>query len=167
MTTNHMNYIFLDIDGVLNSEPFMKMHIYDKVSIDESKIKLLSKIVKECDAKIILTSSRRITFTKNLKPKDNNRTAKELIRLLNKYEISLFARTKIYDVDWDKALREEEIREYINKNLTKDDNYIILDDEDFHKALYNFENHFILINYQTGLTTNDVIHAIEILNSNN
>ena len=51
--------IFLDIDGVLNSNSWNDSHqkeISDGTLIDEEKIKLLSELVKSTGAKIVLHS---------------------------------------------------------------------------------------------------------------
>ena len=61
-----MKVIFLDIDGVLNSDEYLKkvkrLHIQGIESeIDINKIKLLKKAVDETKAKVVLTSSWRFT----------------------------------------------------------------------------------------------------------
>lgn len=66
-----MKAIFLDIDGVLNSDEY-----FDKISnldiqgiekeIDIEKVKLLKEAINETGAKIVLSSSWRYT------KKDNN-----------------------------------------------------------------------------------------------
>ena len=57
--------IFLDIDGVLNSNFWKDNHqteISDGTLIDEEKIKLLASLVKETDSEIILHSGWRFWF---------------------------------------------------------------------------------------------------------
>ena len=76
-----MKVIFLDIDGLLNSDEYFdkikKMQIQGIESeIDVNKVKLLKKAVDETGAKVVLTSSWRYT-----------KKAKELKELLSSYEI--------------------------------------------------------------------------------
>ncbi len=57
------NILFLDIDGVLNSNFWNDSHqreISDGTLIDEEKIKLLASVGKKTNAKIILHSGWRI-----------------------------------------------------------------------------------------------------------
>ena len=77
-----MKVIFLDVDGVLNSDEY-----FDKIKnlnidgiqseIDVEKIKLLNIAINETKVKIVLTSSWRYT-----------RNAQELRKLLSEYGIS-------------------------------------------------------------------------------
>lgn len=63
--------LFLDIDGVLNSNFWNDSHraeISDGTLIDEEKIKLLAILVKETGAEIILHSGWRFWFDAELKP---------------------------------------------------------------------------------------------------
>ncbi len=63
--------LFLDIDGVLNSDLWNDSHreeISDGTLIDEGKIKLLAGLVKETDSEIILHSGWRFWFDTELKP---------------------------------------------------------------------------------------------------
>lgn len=63
--------IFLDIDGVLNSNFGNNEHqieISDGTLIDEEKIKLLAYLVRETNSEIILHSGWRFGFDSELKP---------------------------------------------------------------------------------------------------
>ena len=65
------NVIFLDIDGVLNSNFWNENHqreISDGTLIDEEKIGILATLVKETDSLIILHSGWRIWFDTDLTP---------------------------------------------------------------------------------------------------
>lgn len=64
--------IFLDIDGVLNSNFWNDEHqkeISDGTLIDKEKIKLLAQLVSRTSAKIILHSGWRFWFDGEGKPK--------------------------------------------------------------------------------------------------
>ena len=63
--------LFLDIDGVLNSNFWNNRHqveISDGTLIDEEKIKLLAYLVRETNSEIILHSGWRFWFDSGLKP---------------------------------------------------------------------------------------------------
>lgn len=60
--------IFLDIDGVLNSNFWNDRHqteIGDGTLIDEEKIKLLAHLVRETNSEIVLHSGWRFGLTLN------------------------------------------------------------------------------------------------------
>ena len=63
--------LFLDIDGVLNSNFWNDSHqreISDGTLVDEERIKILASLVKRTNAKIILHSGWRFWFDDELKP---------------------------------------------------------------------------------------------------
>lgn len=113
-----MKVIFLDVDGVLNSDDY-----FDKIEnlniegiendIDVEKIKLLKEAVKQTGAKVVLSSSWRYT-----------RKAKELRELLLNYGIYVDATPFLENK------RGIEIKEWIKSHNDIED-FIILDDEIF------------------------------------
>ena len=113
-----MKAIFLDIDGVLNSDEY-----FDKVSnlniqgieqeIDIEKIKLLKKAINETGAKLVLTSSWRYT-----------KKAQQLKELLANYEICVDTTPFIQN------RRGLEIKKYLLEHKCIED-FVILDDEVF------------------------------------
>ena len=113
-----MKIIFLDIDGVLNSDEY-----FDKIKnlningiendIDVSKIVLLKKSLDETGAKIVLTSSWRYT-----------RKAQELKQLLLSYGIIVDC-TPFIDNE-----RGIEIKKWLQEHNDVQD-FVILDDEIF------------------------------------
>ena len=126
-----MKIIFLDIDGVLNtSQTFIDIHKEWKttgirrVEIDEFRVKYLADIIKETNAKIVLSSSWRIFWNDKLVPLNNQ--SKELERIFNKYNIKIFSKTCYGKF----KLRQEEIDDWLN-NHNNIDNFIIIDDESF------------------------------------
>lgn len=65
------NILFLNIDGVLNSNFWNDSHqreISEGILVDEEKVKLLACLVKKTNAKIILHSGWRTWFDSELKP---------------------------------------------------------------------------------------------------
>lgn len=113
-----MKVIFLDIDGVLNSDEYL-----DKVKnsyiqgierdIDVGKVKLLKRAIDETGARVVLSSSWRYT-----------RNARYLKELLANYEIRVDSTPYIQDI------RGLEIKKWLSENQGVED-FIILDDEIF------------------------------------
>ncbi len=65
------NVVFLDIDGVLNSNFWCENNereLSNGTLVDIEKVKLLSTLVKKTNSKIILHSGWRFWFDSNLKP---------------------------------------------------------------------------------------------------
>lgn len=130
-----MKIIFLDIDGVLNTSATFKRRYYEYkksgilwLEIDEFRLQLLQKIVKETNAKIVLSSTWRSGFVKN---NNNNNIiiptfdkSKQLLNIFKKYDLD------IYDITpYDKNMwRENEILEYL-KNRDDVESFVIFDDE--------------------------------------
>ena len=78
--------IFLDIDGVLNSNFWNNSHsveISEGRYVDEDKVLLLTGLVKETGAQIIMHSGWRFWFDEELKP-----TRKEAKYLTDMFERS-------------------------------------------------------------------------------
>ena len=135
-----MNIIFLDIDGVLNTNESFKKEYYrskelnrDRIyPIDEVRLLYLLEIVKLTDAKIVLTSSNRLNFIKH----DNkliplNGIGKDIINSFNRHNLSIYDITP-YD---NNRIRGNEIKMWLENNNNVD-NYIIIDDEEVGLELY-------------------------------
>ena len=132
-----MKVIFLDIDGVLNSDEYI-----DKVKrlnlqgiekeIDIEKVKILKKIIDETGAKVVLSSSWR--YTKN---------AKYLKELLSEYGIY---------VDSTPFMQNErglEIKQWLSYNPDVED-FIILDDEIYPSYDENLLKKLVKISNENG-----------------
>ena len=114
-----MKVIFLDVDGVLNSdEYFDRIQNLDiegiESEIDINKVKLLKKAVDTTGAKVVLSSSWR--YTKN---------ALALKKLLADYGIHITDSTPVVE-----HKRGLEIRTWLENNNNVE-NFVILDDEVF------------------------------------
>ena len=145
------NIIFLDIDGVLNSDKY-----FDSISnkecinpvdrlmldIDMSKVKLLLEIVGRTNAKIVITSSwRRMKLYPYIKER------------LVSMGLPVIGETPFLE-----GQRGEEIRAYLADNQV--DNFCIIDDEVF-KDYQELEDNLIKTNfYEDGLTKE---HANEVV----
>lgn len=162
-----MKVIFLDVDGVLNSENELMIHrkkngikgciLYAEV--EDRPLKLLKEIVEKTSAKIVVSSSWRIgcersgresVFGKSLYEKLENR--------LKYFGMEIYDITPSLEAG---TQRGDEIREWLSKNETE--NFIILDDDSDMCEYVNTEN-FIHTTYKHGLTEELKDKAIEILN---
>ncbi len=162
-----MKVIFLDIDGVLNSNFWNDTHqreISDGTLVDEEKVKLLASLVKRTSAKIILHSGWRFWFDAKLQPL--RAEAERLVELLAKEGLSLDGLTP--------DLTTEEIRRTKKFSLVKADEilawlklhdevegWVVLDDLDLHKC--QVELHQVKTDQRIGLTIDDVKLAEKIL----
>ena len=113
-----MKVIFLDIDGVLNSDEYLdRIKNLDikgiEREIDVEKIKLLKKAIDETGAKVVLSSSWRYT-----------RNAQYLKELLSNYGIYAAVTPFIQNE------RGLEIKQWLSDNQDVED-FVILDDEIF------------------------------------
>lgn len=59
MQKNKINIIFLDVDGVLNSRAYLNNHKDPEDEIDMRAVERLAKIYRQCNCKIVLSSSWR------------------------------------------------------------------------------------------------------------
>lgn len=164
-----MNYIFIDIDGVLNSGKFLLKYIDEDIAIDDRPVKLLSELIHKYSAKIILSSSWRRHYTENGELRDGDYPKERdlyLIQTLYKYNIAISGRTRVgiskYGDPYDEGNRAEEIQEFIDKNLVEGDNYVIFDDEDFTGTLLTFGKHFIQTKWEKGLTKRNIKKAKKV-----
>lgn len=145
-----MKIIFLDIDWVMNS---LENH-FDVKKFDSEKIKLLEEVLDKTEAKIVLSSSWRTSFAFMESFKD---------RFWEKIWNALIWATP-YLNDYDEWKRWEEILQYLKWNpLVK--NYVIIDDDDFDIVVFEeLVHHFVLSDYKTWITKENVEEMVEILN---
>ena len=152
-----MKVIFLDIDGVLNSdEYFEKINSLNvngiEKEVDVKKIELLKQAIDETGAKVVLSSSWR--YTKN---------AEDLKELLLKYNIYVDSTPLLGS-----NKRGLEIMQWVQMHQDVE-NYVILDDEIFDTYDEELKNNLIKIsdgngiNFGAGLLQKDVEKIIEKL----
>lgn len=162
-----MKVIFLDVDGVLNSQDDLMVY-REKNNIDgcilyaeveDRPLKLLKEIVDKTSAKIVVSSSWRIGCERSGRESIFGSVLyKKLVKRLKDYEM------EVYDITpslWTGTQRGDEIREWLSNN--KIDNFIILDDASDMREYTEKEN-FIHTTYKRGLTEELKNKAIEILN---
>lgn len=155
--------VFLDIDGVLNSNFWNNSHqreISDGTLINAEKVKLLSLLIKRTNAKIVLHSGWKYWFDQELKPLCPE--AESLVMLFKKEELLL------EDVTPDHST--EEIRRNKKFSLVKASeilawlaehkdvsNWVVIDDLDLHSK--EIEMHQVKTDPSIGLTFDDVYKA--------
>ncbi|MBD5492701.1 MAG: hypothetical protein HDR16_11480 [Lachnospiraceae bacterium] len=159
--------LFLDIDGVLNSNFWNDSHqkeISDGTLVDEEKIKILASLVKRTNAKIILHSGWRFWIDYELRPLGTE--AERLVEMLAKEDLFIDGVTP--------DLTTEEIRETKKFSLVKADEillwlkqhsditeWVVLDDLDLHSV--KIDQHQVKTDPTIGLTLEDIEKAEKIL----
>ena len=174
-----MEYIFLDVDGVLNCKDYL---LLDGGSLDftvnEVNVVRLQRLVFETNARIILSSSWRYGFVRSEEdgkihhnPSYPEGSCAKLERLFAKYHLYIYDMTPRDNEEWDEGNRGNQIQRYIEKHLAPTDHYVIFDDEDWvdsahdNPGLTRFKDFFIQTDFLgDGLTNKDVDRAIKILN---
>lgn len=187
-----MKIIFLDFDGVLNSEMWYKSRFneldrtqetgnYPYYEFDPSLINNLNQIIEKTEAKVVVSSTWRI-----------GRSVEDLQNLLNRigFKGEIIDTTPHFhakgednegnrigytiprgcEIDW--WLKERGKFQRITWSVERQNeylekalvkNYIILDDDS--DMLYNQREHFIKTSVYWGLNEADVKTAIQILNT--
>lgn len=158
-----MKVIFLDIDGVLNSEAFWEKEAQyikkqkaldsgrtrDEASalanIDPHAVERIMKIVKETSAEIVVSSTWR--FDDSIY-----------------YKLRFMGIPLIYGITPGtvKRYRGEEIKMWLDEH-PEATNYVIIDDDN--DMLDEQDSHLVQTSWLTGITDYDVEKAIKILNN--
>ena len=175
-----MKVIFLDIDGVMNStEEMIALYNQHGSSIDNTlpsptKCKLLKQLVDETGAKVVLSSSWRLSLN----------AIQKLIDLFEPYNLILsgftcheveskkFKNSPYEDIkpryqhtigDFGTYIEDRgaEIANWLLDHPTVE-NFVILDDEDSDIKAW-FPNNLVKTDPQVGFTLNDCLKAAEIL----
>jgi len=157
-----MKIIFLDIDGVLNSNDYFdKQKENSKAAnicfdmIDLEAVKRLQHIVDTTGAKIVLSSTWRFNYFDKLKAFFRE----------NGFTFEIIDRTGRGCSD---CVRGNEIRKWLKDNVKQGGpevekvNYCILDDDS--DMLLWQEDYFVHTDNKHGLTDDDAVLAIRILN---
>lgn len=161
-----MKVIFLDVDGVLNSEKGYKEHINKNgfngvlvyAEVEDRPLKLLKEIVDKTSAKIVVSSSWRIGCERSGRESVfGNKLYEKLEKRLKDYGMEIHDITPSLGIG---TQRGDEIREWLSKNEVK--NFVILDD-DCDMCEYADTENFIQTTYQHGLTEKLKNRAIEVL----
>ncbi len=159
--------IFLDIDGVLNSNFWNADHqreISDGKYIDVGKVKLLSKLVERAGASIILHSGWRFWFGDDLKPLRPE--AGYLASLLGNEGMEVAGMTpdltteEIRRTKKFSKVKADEILMWL-KNHPETERWVVIDDLELHND--EIAKYQVMTDSECGLTDADVEKALEIL----
>ena len=166
-----MKVIFLDVDGVLNSiddlmeyrekNNITKTILYDDIA--DKRLELLKQLVEKTKAEIVISSSWRMGWIRNGKPKEFNKESLmyKLVSRLSDYNLKHIDVTPyLYDSNI-RYNRGDEIREWLNQH-PEVEKFVILDDED---DMCEFtDTNLVQTSYDHGLLQEHVDKAIKILN---
>ena len=117
-----MKIIFLDIDGVLNSDIYDRQRGYSDSNIDATRLPLLKRLIDETGAKTVLSSSWREHWSKE----EDKMTAvgREIADTLRSGGIELYDKTPVM------SSRGEEISHWLSQH-PETEGFVILDDNIF------------------------------------
>jgi hypothetical protein len=190
-----MKVIFLDFDGVLNSENWYRRRFneidrenlvgnYPFYEFDPLSIEQLNRIIKETDAKVVVSSTWRIGkrlvdlqnilntvgFIGEIIDVTPHISGKGYVSEENENQIS-YTTPRGCEIDWwlDRVGKFQRINwslerqlEHLEKSIVK--NYVILDDDS--DMLYGQREHYVKCNgYGAGLDKRTADIAIKILNT--
>lgn len=157
-----MKIIFLDIDGVLNSEKWYKSNKSSTLNIEYDKQKFISdsfdpecwkyveKLINETGAKIVLSSSWRHYDLESTVKEYTGTAFQPIIDNLIGVTPGMMSRC-----------RGMEIRLYLRSLSEQPESYVILDDD---RDMFDSQlPYFVHINDETGITENDYKKALKIL----
>ena len=157
-----MKIIFLDVDGVLNNENTKASAPSGCMGVEDKLISKLVKIVTETDAKIVLTSDWKIGWESfDIYCSED---AKYLNRKLKKYGLKISAKTyddHVYDRFFED--RGKGIHKFLEK-VQNVESYVVIDDHTFTDFDDEIMAHLVLTDYKTGLTDEDAVKVISVLN---
>ena len=178
--------IFLDIDGVLNTEVFVRCYLQTLKHIGEIKGEsfmkkelsdiiphdhfgalfcpvscgFLEHIIQETKADIVISSTWRFSGLKHIRELWEHRNLPG-----NVIDVTPHMRSNsINEIDLsfkERAERGNEIKEWMKRNDFTG-NYVIIDDDD--DVLPEQESHFIQTNHMYGITFDHATDSINILN---
>ena len=148
--------LFLDIDGVLNSDAFAdymleedNVDIFNEDMLDERAIIQLKKIIMATDAEIVLSSSWR--WYKDTRDKVH--------RQLQAKDID-FVDTTPLEIDTAMS-RGMEIKAWLDEH-PEVERFVILDDDDL--RIQEYLPYHVKTTFKYGLTREKAAEAIQILN---
>lgn len=157
-------YFLMLTEGVLNTE-YSESRCDGCIGIDGDKVHRLNQIVSATGAKIVLSSTWRLGYTRYGQKLPHH--MKYLKRKLRKEGLTIYSVTPELSRTGDS--RGIEIHTWLEEH--RDENivsWVVLDDEWFYDfGQYDIRNHLVDTNYYVpngGLTDEDVKKAIQILN---
>ena len=155
-----MKIIFLDIDGVLNSEMYEWSRGEDRADnrIDLSRVRLLKDIVSATDAKIVLSSTWRLDWDKS--PELCGEDGEYLNQCLAQYGLFIIDKTPFNSMIDD---RRREILTWLSSHRGEVESFVILDD--INCGWEELDRRVVVTDpYGYGLNEEHVKKAIKLLN---
>ena len=155
-----MKIIFLDIDGVLNSEMYESKRGEERADnrIDLSRVKLLKDIVTATDAKIVLSSTWRLDWGKSTELCGED--GKYMNHCLAQYGLSIIDKTPFNSMIDD---RRREILTWLSHHRGEVESFVILDD--INCGWGDLDRRVVVTDpYGYGLNEEHVKKAIKLLN---
>lgn len=153
-----MKVLFLDFDGVLNSDKFLRKSENKGAIVDPKCMVLLKQIIDETNAKIVLSTSWREHWEQNAEKCDE--TGRLINRIFEDFEMSVFQKTPLLNTN-----REAEIKAWLD-GRNDVENFVVLDDRVLSAPFLN--SHFVKTsNSKGGLDEEGVKKAVLILDSAN
>ena len=150
-----MKVIFLDFDGVLNSADFRdSVDDYYHNFIDETRMPVLSRIVRETGAVIVLSTTWKVLWDKDVER--NTEDGRKIDEIFGGYGLEIFSKTECADDD-----RNFEIFLWLCNHEVE--NYVILDDLDFRWSDENRRHFVMTYDDRCGLDEDAADRAIKIL----
>lgn len=161
-----MKYLFLDIDGVLNTGRYSNYLVdnglcetdADGYLFDPEAVKNLQYIIEETDAKIIITSTWRLDGDMQALWRNRN-LAGEVVGITPEFDRRAFRSTKFISIEF--SIRGIEVDKWLQDNATTPYKYAILDDEDDY--LETQSDHLVLTDPMTGITKEVADKVISLL----
>lgn len=146
-------YIFLDIDGVLNTKEDWEKRLY---SLNAQCVKVFCELLKNLDNPRIVISS---TWRNGLARDGSTAThIEELLQALNSVGITSVDKTAVSP----NGIRSEEIDYYLRRH--DEDEYLILDDDKELFKLAEKTPYLYLIDPLKGITNSDVKSILRKVN---
>ena len=164
-TKNYTKIIFLDIDGVLNSEnstsQYNDIDNSTYTGIDTDKVKKLKHIIHQTGAIIVLSSSWRIGWERYKKDQQFPH-ADYLDRKMKKNGLKIY--DKLQDTP-NELKRVDNIKAWLRRHFPDDEKpiWVMIDDEVRYMNEEDKDNIYIT-DYKTGLTDDDAEKIIKMLN---
>lgn len=162
-----MKVIFLDVDGVLNSNFWNDIHqreISDGTLIDAEKVQLLGQLIRSTKAKVVLHSGWKFWFDSEINPL--RKEAERLKKMFEEEGIKIESLTPDHTTEEIKInkkfslVKAGEILSWISEHSSVD-RWIVIDDLDLHNE--EIEKHQIKTDAGIGLTVEDIRKAEQML----
>jgi hypothetical protein len=161
--------IFLDIDGVLNTQDWHSRKTNDNPrdefgwAFDPVAVENLGHIVKETGASIVISSSWKFLGMAKLKQMWKIRKLPGILLDITPNTVSdeMLLNANLEEMELG-VCRGNEIKEWLSRHKEEVSNYVIIDDYD--DLLLEQEDHTVLTDSLIGITEFDAMKAIRILN---